>query len=237
MLTLSDTADAPGTSQGIESAHLNGDSAIDAATVSPSTNQLVIFHGNEDGTFTQIQALSTGANPFNLKVGDFDEDNDVDIVVGNSGDAPLSLFLNQGDGTFASATTMSPEAAATGDWNGDNHLDFAVTHQSTASVSIYLGRGNGTFQFPVQLSTDSIPFGATSLDSNQDGYLDLVVTTLSNTLNIFLGRGDGTFHGKVSSSSPGSPRYLEAGNVNRDSKPDLAVSVYNAASIDVYRAR
>ena len=55
------------------------------------------------------------------------------MVVTNNGSNTIGVLLNNGDGTFAAATTFStgsssgPFGVAVGDFNGDGKPDVAVT--------------------------------------------------------------------------------------------------------------
>src|SRR6185503_10236347 len=70
---------------------------------------------------------TAGASPVSVAIGDFDEDGDPDLAVANRFTPSISVFLNDGDGTFAApidvTVTNEPTWVATADLDGDSHLD------------------------------------------------------------------------------------------------------------------
>ena len=85
--------------------------------------------------------------------GDFNNDSKTDMVVRHWFKNELTLFLNKGDGTFNTASTITSEESLNdlvlADFNKDTYLDIAVTNAdyygSPDVVSIHLGNGDGTF--------------------------------------------------------------------------------------------
>ena len=98
-------------------------------------------------------------------------------------DNTLSVFLNNGDGTFQAAANLrlrpNTVAATIADLNGDGKPDLLVANYHANTVSVLLGNGNGTFQalqtYGTALTPESIAVG----DLNGDGKPDLVLTSLS----------------------------------------------------------
>lgn len=81
-----------------------------------------------------------------------------DIVAANLGPAPtgsVSVLLNNGDGTFGTATNYpgfgQPLAVAIADLNNDGHPDIAVADSPTAAVLIQSATSPGMFAAPVQV--------------------------------------------------------------------------------------
>ncbi|CAF4756631.1 unnamed protein product [Rotaria sp. Silwood1] len=105
-----------------------------------------IFLGYGNGSFTNQTVYSTGSGsyPFSVAVGDFNNDNIIDIVVVNQGTNTVGLFLGYGDGTFANLIQFSmsygsrPFAIVVGDFNNDTKLDYAVAKDETDNLNIFL---------------------------------------------------------------------------------------------------
>jgi hypothetical protein len=150
--------------------------------------------------------------PTRVAVGDFNGDGKPDFVVADagiyasgtwvSGDI-VSVFLNNGDGTFAAAQSYtvwgSPTpgaypptttAVAVGDFNHDGKLDIVATI-ADGTVSVLLNNGNGAFgaaqNYAISGPANSIAVG----DFNHDGFPDVVTTGAE--MDLLLNNGNGTF--------------------------------------------
>src|SRR5205823_1048984 len=132
------------TPQGVITADFSGDSKLDLAIANNGENTVSILLGNGDGTFTAATGspFATGSGPYALAAGDFDGDGKQDLVVTNSGDNTVSVYLGYGDGTFKTPATFAvgnyPSSVVPGDFNKDGLLDVAVANQSDHSVSILI---------------------------------------------------------------------------------------------------
>ena len=96
-----------------------------------------------------------------MAVGDFNNDNRLDIIVTNSVDKNVSVFLGYGNGSFATQTTYStgsyPQSVAVGDFNDDQKLDIVVANSFDDDVSVLLGYGNGSFAAQTTYSSGTYP--------------------------------------------------------------------------------
>ncbi|HRN70240.1 MAG TPA: FG-GAP-like repeat-containing protein, partial [Candidatus Woesebacteria bacterium] len=105
---------------------------------------------------------ATGSTPTSVAMGDITGDGKVDIAVTNHESNTISLYVNNGDGTFATkvdyATNSNPTKVAIGDVNGDGKADLAVC--ANVWVSIYLNRADPLFY--AQASTGRVGIGTTS---------------------------------------------------------------------------
>jgi hypothetical protein len=74
----------------------NNDTRPDIAVANVAINNVVIFLGNGNGTFTGPMILSTGngSYPISVAVGDFNQDTLLDIAVANYGNSSIGIFLN-----------------------------------------------------------------------------------------------------------------------------------------------
>jgi hypothetical protein len=178
---------------------------------------------------------TTGANPFSVAVGDFNEDGHPDLAVTNNAASPsngLSVLLGNGDGTFRPhvdyATGNRPSSVVVGDFNGDGKLDLAVTSGPDNAVNVLLGNGDGTFQAQVPYATGINPQWLVAADFNGDGRLDLATANYgpdysNGTVSVFSGNGDGTFQSQVQYTAGVNPFGIMAADLNRDGKVDLVV--------------
>jgi hypothetical protein len=97
-----------------------------------------------------------------LASGDVDGDGDPDLVTANCGldepDASVSVFLDQGDGTFAPETLFPtgtrPTSLVLEDLDGDGDDDVATGNFGSGDVTVLLNQGNGTFSAPRAFAID-----------------------------------------------------------------------------------
>lgn len=86
--------------------------------------------------------------------------------------------------------------AAAGDLNGDGWPDLYVTRLDGPDV-LFRNQGDGTFEdvtMDAGLGQDLHSNGVAIADVNDDGHLDVAITTVADTrLYLFINQGDGTF--------------------------------------------
>ena len=120
----------------------------------------------------------------------------------------VSLFFNNGDGTFAGPLRLSlpePIDVAIGDLDGDLDLDLAVLSLGEDLVIVLLNNGDGNFWtlsvYAVGESVYAVGdvpnyIAMADLDGDQD--LDLAtMNAASLDVSILLNNGDGTFASDV----------------------------------------
>jgi len=155
-----------------------------------------LFHGNGDGTFTDVSQSSrvgaTAANGLGVVTFDYDNDGWQDIFIANDG-MPNHLFHNQGDGTFrevayTAGVAVSEDGRAeagmgvdAADTTGTGRPDLFVTHLDLQLGRLYRNRGSRGFEDETVLSGIGYAtfllsgFGMRFLDYDNDGARDLFV--------------------------------------------------------------
>jgi hypothetical protein len=235
----------------------NNDGNLDMAVADATNNLVAVFLGKGDGTFQAGVSYAVGQNPVGLEVADLNNDGKLDLITANQTDNTLSVLLGNGDGSFQKQQVVNfapglfgsrlppdPSAVAVGDLNGDGNLDLVVaigyssvaTDGEDSGVAVFLGNGDGTFatenDFPIGFAIQPLsPTGIITADFNDDGKLDVAVTTwgteAQQTIVVMLGNGDGTLGGadfvdQLIIRQPASS--LVSGDFNGDGKLDLAVT-------------
>ena len=225
---------------------LNNDNYLDIVISSVGTSSVGVFLGSIGGKFKDIMTYSTGndSSPLKVDVGDFNNDNWLDIVVVNYNDDNVGILLGHGNGSLSTVQTYSTgnksvsPSVTVGDFNNDGYLDIVVANSQKDNVGVFLGYGNGTFEDQKNFSTgsDSGPNDVLVADFNHDNQLDIVTANWNSaTIGILLGYGNGSFaEVKTYSTGPGSaPKVLCISDVNHDNELDIAVLNYGTNSFVV----
>lgn len=171
-----------------------------------------LYRNNGDGSFVRLTDPSLRV-PDRGDLGpawdDYDNDGTLDLFLPNCLHAN-QLLRNRGDGTFESITALpageraDSSGAAWGDFNRDGHLDLFVGNGAWSSVrrvnSLYRNLGDGTFLklTPSQVGSwlnEAQPWGpASSVDYDDDGWLDIMVTSqYPSNVRLYRNLGNGSF--------------------------------------------
>lgn len=131
---------------------------------------------------TRTCASAEGATA--VAVANLDRDTRPDIVVSNSQDSTLTVYLNQGMADCPAAKTYltgrSPSALSVGDVSGDGFADIVVATGGDNTVSVHRGNGDGTL---LPASTYQVPTASSLALGDIDGKNGLDVVALSSTEN------------------------------------------------------
>ena len=166
-----------------------------------------LYRNDGDGTFTDIAEEAGVTNDRYAKgvtVGDYDNDGDLDIYVSNIG--PNRLYRNNGPGAPGFTDVAEPFgvrepvgrsfASWFFDYDNDGYLDLFVAaydaslddvaadylglpHKATAPCLYHNDGGEGFTNVTEQVGLDHayLPMGANFGDVDNDGYLDIYLTT------------------------------------------------------------
>jgi hypothetical protein len=196
------------------------------------------------GVFNDDVTYSAGDTPEDILVADFDNDGDQDIAVSNSGDATISVFLNNGDGTFATAVDYvtggtAVNSVTSGDIDGDGYIDLVAANNllaASSNIKVLTNDGDGTFTSAGNYGNGN-PYLASDIelgDIDGDGDLDLFATfDFDNTAGRYLNDGTGAF-GSLNVYSVGTqPVDIEVGDIDGDNDLDAVVTNMNSNNITI----
>ncbi len=169
----------------------------DIAVVNELSNNVAILEATGDNTFDGTFTVATGSPfavgtlPIAIAAGDLNSDGVPDLAVVNSTDSTISVFINNGDATFAAAPSSplptsfgaSPSGVVIADFTNDGIGDIAVTNAGVSTLGIYVGLGLGSFSSRFELSTPSGPQAITTADFDGNGLPDVALTAHSGSLN------------------------------------------------------
>ncbi|CAF5120302.1 unnamed protein product [Rotaria magnacalcarata] len=125
--------------------------------------------------------------------GDFNNDTPLDIAVIYQYPKSVDILLGHDNGTFNSIATLLtgtdsfPDYLSISDFNNDDRLNIAITNIGGNNIGIFLGYGNRTFIAQIILRTnEDAPLSAiVTSDFNNDGFKDIGVTILNNSVTIY----------------------------------------------------
>ena len=229
----------------------NADTNLDIVTANQDSDEISVFLGNGDGTFstsTEFTVGGTDPQPNSVAVGNFNADTNLDIVTANLNSSEISIFLGNGDGTFSTSTEFTvggtdpfPTSVAVGNFNADTNLDIVTANGDSEEISIFLGNGDGTFatstEFPVG-GTDPFPTSVAVGFFNADTNLDIVTANqISDEISVFLGNGDGTFATSTEFPIGGTdptPPSVAVGFFNADTNLDIVTANLFTGEISIF---
>jgi hypothetical protein len=122
----------------------NDDSLTDIVVANSKTNNIAVFVGLDNGTFSILMTYSTGnaSQPVSVAVSDFNRDYQLDIVVANFGTNNICVLFGYGSGSFANQVwyqlefNAQPSSVIPKDLNNDGWEDIIVTAYGTNNIKI-----------------------------------------------------------------------------------------------------
>ena len=226
-------------------ADFDGDGRPDVALseidmTSNGNDALAIMHNEGAGVLGLAQLLPSGtdSHPKSVIAADFNGDHHPDLAWTPEifdGVYPLTVALNNGNGSFGSPVnyplqTCGTGAVTAGDVNGDGKLDLVVANnrggpsafcdEVSRTVRVSLGNGDGTFapDFPVQLG--HLSEMAMAADVDRDGRADIVAT--SATTDVLRALPGGGFAGPVTYAARGNDMAIA--DFNGDKRLDIVTA-------------
>jgi hypothetical protein len=179
---------------GLDAADFDGDLYPDIAATAagggavPDT-AVVVFINDQTGGFLTGERYLPAPGPAAVVVAaDMNGDGHLDIVTADSVVNTVSIFINNGNGTFAPSieygSGLKPKALAPADFDGDGDVDLAVSNLRMINPPV-AGQAHGGFTILTNLTNT---FSTARGDLNGDGIINL--TDVIQHMNcVFLGVG------------------------------------------------
>jgi hypothetical protein len=152
---------------------------------------VALFENSGDGAFQPPVIIVTDNYLSSVFLIDLDGDGDNDIFAAGSRrpSSIVSIFKNNGDGTFQDAVNYGSGSETHSifscDLDGDGSNDLVTANFRSHNISVLINNGDGTFQTAVNYAGASYPEAVIASDLNGDGRNDLVVAS-SNYISVFL---------------------------------------------------
>ncbi|MEM9246577.1 MAG: DUF4347 domain-containing protein, partial [Cyanobacteria bacterium P01_F01_bin.153] len=151
--------------------HLGGRWDLRAIATNPAPLPSLAFSPAATQTYPAILAsfaaatnFAVGNAPRGIAAGDFNGDNNLDLVIADASDNDASILLGNGARGFATFTDVPDggisSSVAVGLFNGDTNLDFVVANRFPLNASLLTGDGAGGFAAPADSAVGS---GASSV--------------------------------------------------------------------------
>jgi len=198
---------------------------LDIIVTAYTSNSVVYFLGNGDGTFGTMRTLvqeAAGAGPGSFDIADFDGDGDLDVVVGYTGSGEVKLYDNKlipdgldgsGNVPFAAYTNTVDSANAWlwsvifADVNNDGNLNIIKSDSEPTdgnpTLAWFINDTSGTeTTFTRTIIPTTFPHGGAVnvADLNSDGYNDLILGnsySSENDIVWFKGNASGDLESEI----------------------------------------
>jgi hypothetical protein len=237
---------AGGKVRAIALGQINGDNNLDMVATNLDESRVAVFTGRGDGTFDSAEFFDVrnsdstrSAEPRSIVLADINNDDDLDLVVGNANRDSVAILLGAGDGTFGSPVEYDvanfPLSVQVADLDNDGALDIIVangvdadgTGTQASALHLLPGNGDGTFDIDSMVGyvVNAGPGSLVAADLDQDGDIDLAASSNSlNSVQTFNGRGDGRLSSGSVFAMGTSPNAVGVTDIDGDGLADLFVT-------------
>ena len=226
----------------LASGDFDNDGDIDFATANNTSDDVSIILNN-NGLFERSTPVVVDDGSWLIEAGYFDNDANLDLVVGNL-TGFLNILLGDGLGGFTKvATNVSLgdkiHAMAIGDFDLDGLDDIVTTSDPIypKDIQFWMSNGDGTFTLGQDWdfgSGDSMA-NVTVGDLNNDGKPDVILQDVlgpGDYLIAYLGNGDGTFGvGQPTSSIGMNGGDIALADFDGDGYQDIIVTSDNSVKV------
>jgi len=184
---------------------------------------------NAQGLFQAPSAnLTTGKTPQGVAAADLNRSGWIGLVVTDSTNNNINVFLGTSPNTYAGAIThgvcRNPTAVLATDINHDGYPDIIVACTGSATIDVLLNDGSGGFGGATHYALSGKPVALVAGDFVGNGNTDIAAADSNGNVSILLNTsGNGTFSASHVTLS-GTLSGIAAGDFNKDGHLDLAVS-------------
>nr|WP_321235533.1 T9SS type A sorting domain-containing protein [uncultured Psychroserpens sp.] len=234
---------------------INNDGNLDVSVAAYLGNEAVWFPGNGDGTFGTKQIIASVALPGNVSFADFDNDGDLDALIGFDDGAggtsgTIEIYYNQyiESGTMTVSwikDTVTVDSgnpflfvAAFADVNDDGILDIVKSDNTSGEVAWYSKIKNGA-STETMISDETIidrPAVVAVADLDNDSFNDVIVTdggTADDAIIWFESTDSGTLNMEATIADNNYQMYgITIADFDADGDKDIATVGFSLDRID-----
>ena len=208
---------------------------------------------NTSGTvFESPIEFDAGENPVSIVSGDFNGDDESDLVVASSrkqdgisttedGSLTLLQYTSSSSSRFPFvSSTISPtteewrQDMVSVDYSGDNNTDLVVTKTGEDKIKFLLNDGSANFSDNGSIEVGDVPLSIISGDWNDDNETDLAVVNRDDSSVSILQNSNGVFSLSQTLSVDERPIRTVSGDWDADSDIDLAVLLRDSTKIQIW---
>ncbi len=202
------------------------------------TSGFAAMYNDGKGFFSQPVKYTSTEDAEGIEVGDFNNDNFMDVVVTNTGynweGNTVTVYLNDGTGSFILNAEYNVGSGPTGitadDFDNDNDVDLAVANygylgQGT-TVSILVNNGDGSFSNGGTFASGTGAYRIESGFINNDNLIDLVIANEDQKVNVLLNSGGNDFSNRTeydAGGNYGGNFYFNVELVDMDNDTDIDI--------------
>ncbi|MEL6183241.1 MAG: FG-GAP-like repeat-containing protein [Myxococcota bacterium] len=209
----------------IAAADIDGDGDADVALAGASGAAGLLYRLNA-GAYSYDRPLGGDGGISEIRFADADMDSDIDLVAGREGARTVSVYLNDGTGTFGVGIDSQPDSpaasVAVGDVSGDGFPDLVAGTANGVEIMLGSESSLGSFGAPVK-GAGKGEDGVAVVDVDADGNFEvLAVDAAAEALSLW------ELSEEIASEREAwlvgqEPRLLRVADLDGNSRPDLLV--------------
>ncbi|NND63195.1 MAG: T9SS type A sorting domain-containing protein [Flavobacteriaceae bacterium] len=229
-------------------ADINGDNFIDIVSIS-NVDGILLWYENLNGlgVFGEPNLINSDViNGRSVIAGDFDGDNDLDLLSADQWDGKIAWYENlDGQGNFGGANLISdlyPTFATSVDMDGDGDLDVLASIQAQQGILIWFENldGLGNFGSSTIIADEEVthPRYVCAGDLNGDNKIDVLSSNMFGVQDVFWYEhldGQGTFGShQVITTEVNQPFQVHSVNLDNDEDLDVISVSWNDNKVAWY---
>ena len=215
----------------------DGDQDLVVTNWQGSTLHVLLNDGT--GAFPIREEIALSHRPRHIRLVDFNNDSNLDMVVSMEGDQPMngfiSVWFNSGDGSFdepvATEVDRLNDSFALTDLNGDGLIDVVSCDSVSAQVRLLQNDGNGQLTLVTSVQVGDDPRSVAMDDLNGDGHIDIVTANyIAETVSVLIANADGVSWSQTEYTMPNPPSDILIADLDQDGDLDLAMPIFGVGT-------